>query len=127
MPPGGLSPKTDRLGAFRIGAATMLSLLDYRPNDTRSPHDRFSNSLGTRTMAQSYTDRQWEKWGQRNPYQGVLGVEDSTINQAENLRAFRRSGEEHVAERLANVARIFSGWAPRGVALDFGCGVGRLA
>lgn len=78
-------------------------------------------------MAESYTDRQWEKWGNRNPYQGVLGVEDSTINLADNLRAFQKSGEEHIAARMADVGRIFPGWKPQGVALDFGCGVGRLA
>ena len=75
----------------------------------------------------SVTDRQWKKWAEHNPYYGILGFDTAAIQQGGNLEAFQRSGEEHVAHTLDNVARLFPGWKPKGVALDFGCGAARLS
>ncbi len=72
------------------------------------------------------SDHNWRLWGERAPYYAVLthprfrgdGIE-------ENRREFFESGEAFVSHWLAQVERYF-GNLPRGRALDFGCGVGRL-
>jgi ubiquinone/menaquinone biosynthesis C-methylase UbiE len=74
------------------------------------------------------TDRDWEAWGKKNPYFGVIS---STRFLAENLddkslRDFFESGErqvEHVYDTIR--AKISSDFHPNHV-LDYGCGVGRL-
>jgi SAM-dependent methyltransferase len=74
------------------------------------------------------TDRDWENWGQKDPYYGVLSDDDfraSTLN-AERKKAFFQSGEQHVDALLETIRSFFSAdFRPRR-ALDFGCGVGRL-
>lgn len=73
------------------------------------------------------TDAAWTKWGDINPYFGVLSdpkYRKEEIN--DNKESFFCSGEIYI-DRL--LAKIESTLAPirRGRALDFGCGVGRLA
>ncbi|MFM1988717.1 MAG: hypothetical protein RJA99_1674 [Pseudomonadota bacterium] len=75
------------------------------------------------------TDAQWEAWGLRDAYFGVLTDErfrSSMLNDV-SRRAFFDSGRAHV-DFLFDVCRerVQSGFAPRR-ALDFGCGVGRVA
>jgi trans-aconitate methyltransferase len=74
------------------------------------------------------TDRDWQKWGEQDPYFGVLSSEKfRRANLSEENRAeFFRSGQEHV-ERVFEVVRrhVAADFAPRR-SLDFGCGVGRL-
>lgn len=68
----------------------------------------------------------WRRWGELDPYYGVLAERKyRTKELAANRAAFFESGREYVAELLRNLGRLHPG-APRGIAADFGCGVGRL-
>ena len=77
-------------------------------------------------MKKSVTDQHWDEWGKKNPYRGVLGVESSSMNQANVEAAFFASGEAHIASVLDIITRHFGGMQSMSSALDFGCGVGRL-
>jgi SAM-dependent methyltransferase len=77
-------------------------------------------------MSKSATDKQWNAWGEKNPYFGVLGVESSALTQAEVEASFYATGEAHVSDVLDTIQHHFGGLATMGSALDFGCGVGRL-
>jgi SAM-dependent methyltransferase len=72
------------------------------------------------------TDDAWKAWGAADPYFGV--ATDRKFRReafASNRDEFFQFGREHIAERLDFIHRIY-GDVPRGNALDFGCGVGRL-
>lgn len=74
------------------------------------------------------TDKAWEKWGQTDPYYGVLSADafrKEKLN-AENKKAFFESGEEHIRFIIDVINRhIDPAFAPSRC-LDFGCGLGRL-
>jgi SAM-dependent methyltransferase len=75
------------------------------------------------------TDRDWERWGAKSPYFGVLSVQRfSEARFDEEARAeFFESGEAHVRSLFAVIDRREGRvWRPR-IAVDLGCGVGRLA
>ena len=75
------------------------------------------------------TDRDWQQFGQTDPYWAVITVDDYRKDNltADGLDRFYDSGETHVRWFFDVVRRhIDEGFAPRS-ALDFGCGVGRLA
>lgn len=80
-------------------------------------------------MAPKDSDREWEKLGQTDPYYGVVSLDKFRRANLgpEALRDFFKTGEEHVAY-LAATFQATTGLAfkPRR-ALDFGCGVGRIA
>jgi trans-aconitate methyltransferase len=68
----------------------------------------------------------WRRWGELDPYYGVLAEQKYRANELEtNRAAFFESGQRYVAELLRNLGRLHPD-APRRVAVDFGCGVGRL-
>lgn len=71
---------------------------------------------------------EWEKFGRSDPYYGVANRpnlrSDRIDDQAKAV--FFRSGEEDVAQTLADVRAIAGPGLGLGRALDFGCGVGRL-
>jgi SAM-dependent methyltransferase len=74
------------------------------------------------------TDTEWEKWGARDPYYGVLSTNrfrrDALTPAA--LDEFFALGREHVQTVLQTCReRLDPTFAPRRV-LDFGCGVGRI-
>ncbi|HEY3655982.1 MAG TPA: class I SAM-dependent methyltransferase [Steroidobacteraceae bacterium] len=74
------------------------------------------------------TDTDWEEWGRRDPYFGVItNPRFRSAGLSENAkREFFASGESHVHGVLATIQKhIDPGFAPRTV-VDFGCGVGRL-
>jgi 2-polyprenyl-3-methyl-5-hydroxy-6-metoxy-1,4-benzoquinol methylase len=76
----------------------------------------------------SNTDDAWECFGAKDPYYGVLTSESfrtSNIGDVER-RDFFDSGRRHVLSCLAKIEALV-GPVRRGGALDFGCGVGRLA
>ncbi len=77
-------------------------------------------------MKLSITDKQWQDWGKKNPYSGILGVESSSINQPEVEAAFYSSGEAHVTNVIDTITHHFGGMSNTSSALDFGCGVGRI-
>src|SRR6266852_4183437 len=74
------------------------------------------------------TDTDWEEWGRRDPYFGVITdpkFRSGKINE-DAKREFLASGESHVHSVLSTIRKhIDPGFEPRTV-LDFGCGVGRL-
>lgn len=74
------------------------------------------------------TDDEWEKWGARDPYFGVLTnakYRAGTIDTAarEEFFALGRMHVEHVLQAIR--IHVDAGFEPHRV-LDFGCGVGRL-
>lgn len=74
------------------------------------------------------TDREWEKWGERDPYYGVITREEfrrKNLGQTEREEFFA-SGRNHV-EYILNLcrAKVDPQFKPRRT-LDFGCGVGRV-
>jgi SAM-dependent methyltransferase len=74
------------------------------------------------------TDRDWQKWGELNPYYGVLSdPKYFSANLTDNsLREFFASGERHVEHVYRFIkTNIQPNFQPVKV-LDFGCGVGRI-
>jgi len=74
------------------------------------------------------TDRDWESWGRRDPYYGVL-TDDRFRGRrltAEARADFFASGSAHV-DHVLDVCRrhLDPGFSPARI-LDFGCGTGRL-
>jgi SAM-dependent methyltransferase len=74
------------------------------------------------------TDADWRQLGQTEPYWGVLSHPDflSQNITPEAIERFYESGLPYMAT-IAEALTKLTGQAPRGRALDFGCGVGRLA
>ena len=74
------------------------------------------------------TDLEWEQWGLRDPYFGVITdprFRRATLN-AEARHAFFQSGVAHANHVIETVRqRVVPHFAPKRL-LDFGCGVGRL-
>jgi SAM-dependent methyltransferase len=71
---------------------------------------------------------EWEKWGQADPYFGVVSHPDLRAGGiSESARdKFFRGGETEIAETLTHVRRLVGrDFRPKRT-LDFGCGVGRL-
>lgn len=77
----------------------------------------------------SDTDRDWERWGAQDPYFGVYS--DDRFRRAvmsdRDRSAFFASGQAHIQAVLAELAEAFPQARRPSTALDFGCGVGRLA
>lgn len=77
----------------------------------------------------SSTDIEWERWGAEDPYFGVLTDDrfrsDNLTDQ--NRTRFFETGVQHVEHVLSVFADRFSEELRCGTALDFGCGVGRVA
>lgn len=74
------------------------------------------------------TDVAWERFGQQDPYYGVLTdvrYLGKTLDEGAR-RAFFTTGEEHVAGVMETIRRCVSPGFEPGEVLDFGCGVGRL-
>ena len=74
------------------------------------------------------TDQAWREWAEQDPYYAV--VSDDAFrgeNLQRNLDRFFRSGDQLIASVLEQAKR--HGMEPRRyeLALDFGCGVGRLS
>jgi SAM-dependent methyltransferase len=72
------------------------------------------------------TDRHWRRWGETDPYFGVMTFPEFRANRiAENREHFFETGQRDVAMILQDIQRLY-GDIGRSRALDFGCGVGRL-
>lgn len=73
------------------------------------------------------SDHEWRRWGERDPYFGVLAHPRFRKDRIEDNRTeFFELGRLTVEERLAAAEEHFGSFE-RGRALDFGCGVGRLS
>jgi len=74
------------------------------------------------------TDTDWDKWGEIDPYFGVLSSDEyraANFN-GESREKFFRSGEEYISRTLENIrSHLDRDYQPERC-LDFGCGVGRL-
>lgn len=75
------------------------------------------------------TDKDWEKWGATDPYFGVLSSKNfhtASLDRS-TKEVFFASGKSHVGRVIEIIRKDFDpGFGPKS-ALDFGCGVGRLA
>jgi SAM-dependent methyltransferase len=74
------------------------------------------------------TDAEWEKWGETDPYFGVLThprFRSGSMTEQDKVEFFE-SGVRHVESIMSAVERSFGGNISIGTVLDFGCGVGRL-
>lgn len=74
------------------------------------------------------TDADWAELGRSQPYWGVLSHPDfrSENITPERIESFYATGRDYIAQIVAQLER-HTGARPQGRALDFGCGVGRLA
>jgi 2-polyprenyl-3-methyl-5-hydroxy-6-metoxy-1,4-benzoquinol methylase len=74
------------------------------------------------------TDKVWKRYGQVDPYFGVLTTAKyhSWALTEETRGQFFRSGERHVEGVMKTLREINPGFSPAR-AVDFGCGVGRVA
>ncbi|MFI5300950.1 MAG: class I SAM-dependent methyltransferase [Polyangiales bacterium] len=76
-----------------------------------------------------FRDRSWERFGTDDPYWAVLTAprfRREAMTDADRAEFFE-SGRVFVGQVLANVTRFFGDDVKRDRALDFGCGVGRIA
>src|SRR4051794_16761312 len=76
----------------------------------------------------TWQGREWEKWGQRDPYFAVISHDEYHADRVDDAarQAFFAEGEDEIATTLDDVRRVTeSAWRPRST-LDFGCGVGRM-
>lgn len=75
------------------------------------------------------TDQDWERWGAQDPYFGVYSDDRFRMDvlSDDTHAAFFASGEVHVEAVFDALRRHFPDASPPRDALDFGCGVGRLA
>jgi SAM-dependent methyltransferase len=74
------------------------------------------------------TDADWRELGQSQPYWGVLSHPDFRTENItpEGIENFYLSGRQYIAQMVETLTKL-TGATPSGPALDFGCGVGRLA
>jgi SAM-dependent methyltransferase len=74
------------------------------------------------------TDADWRELGVSNPYWGVISQPRYLKENVtpEGIEEFYESGRQQIDALAADLAWL-TGKAPSGRALDFGCGVGRLA
>lgn len=75
------------------------------------------------------TDRDWENWGRQDPYFGVITQERFRLRNldAAARQEFFQSGHDEVRHVMAKCrAHLDPAFEPK-QALDFGCGVGRVA
>lgn len=73
------------------------------------------------------TDKSWQSLGEKDPYYAVLTCEKFRKDRLDEKtkEEFFQTGKRHVSD-LINRIESQLGEIPRGRALDFGCGVGRL-
>ncbi|MCE7798229.1 class I SAM-dependent methyltransferase [Sphingobium sufflavum] len=74
----------------------------------------------------SDSDRNWQAWGEQDPYYAVLSDPRYRRGSIDDARQdFFADGRDYLNDLLGRFERHF-GSVPRERALDFGCGVGRL-
>ncbi|SEQ85116.1 class I SAM-dependent methyltransferase [Sphingobium sp. YR768] len=71
------------------------------------------------------TDRDWRKWAETDPYYSVAAAPEFRRDRVD-IDAFLYTGEAYIVQRLAMLEQQL-GVIARRRALDFGCGVGRIA
>lgn len=85
-------------------------------------------SAADQATAERDTDADWRELGATEPYWGVLSHPDfrSENITPERVEQFYESGPFHIRPIAEDLCKL-TGELPSGRALDFGCGVGRLA
>lgn len=80
-------------------------------------------------MAVRDTNNDWREIAEKDPYWGVLSVESfrGTELSDEMAERFFHSGEQYISSLLGLINKYLTDTPIDGRALDFGCGVGRLA
>ena len=75
------------------------------------------------------TDHDWKRWGKTDPYYSVLSLPQYHRNVLDDsaLEAFFGSGHKHVDHVLSVLRQHFRSDFKPSRALDYGCGVGRVA
>lgn len=74
------------------------------------------------------TDRDWQEWGEKNPYFGVFSDPkflNANLNE-DSLAEFFASGERHVDHVFEVIRKSVSPAFTSNRVLDYGCGIGRL-
>ncbi|MDB5000894.1 MAG: methylase involved in ubiquinone/menaquinone biosynthesis [Mucilaginibacter sp.] len=73
-------------------------------------------------------DKEWEKFGKDNPYYGVIVDEKYKTKNLNNeiKNVFFTSGESYVKNVFSIIESLIGGKFKPQMALDFGCGTGRL-
>lgn len=89
----------------------------------------FEDRMGGSTLWSRSSDNEWEKFGRREPYYGVLAYDRFRKAQLREaaLDEFFLSGEEHIDFVLKTVRACLDPTFSPVRALDFGCGVGRCS
>src|SRR3990172_4801439 len=80
-------------------------------------------------MAGKNPDKEWEKFGKKEPYYGVMTLDKFRKDKLDNksIDEFIQSGRDHVEYVMDTIwTCVNPGFSPSR-ALDFGCGVGRCA
>src|SRR5262245_35218330 len=80
-------------------------------------------------MLRDNSDKAWEFWGSIEPYWAVCSKADFLLGKIDDASRldFFQSGEDHVEWLFGTIAdHVEPDFRPR-VALDFGCGLGRVA
>jgi trans-aconitate methyltransferase len=79
-------------------------------------------------MPESSASRAWKKWGETNPYFGVLTDDAYRLGRFDESarEEFFRTGEAHVEELFATIRRDLDPEFRPTVSVDFGCGTARL-
>ncbi len=78
-------------------------------------------------MFKDNSDTSWQKWGDRDPYYGVLADDEFKLTAITDAakKKFFDSGRHHI-DRVLSLVHLHYGDIGQTSALDFGCGVGRL-
>ena len=126
--PEGLHYYSEKLKSNKI---TFNELIDSLQNSVEYKSLRENlelSKLEDLRSVQMNTDNEWEEWGKNNPYYGVLTHEKyRSKNLDENVKLeFFESGKKQIEHVISTCRRqIDKSFSPE-MALDFGCGVGRL-
>lgn len=80
-------------------------------------------------MKERDTDRDWELFGQSDPYWAVVTHEKYHINNLNNdtIEEFYETGEKQIDWILTTIRKQLDPSFKPVSAMDFGCGVGRLS
>ncbi len=75
------------------------------------------------------TDKDWERWGAEDPYFGVLSSDRFRKNRLDETvkKEFFATGSNHIERVFWLINKNFNQAFQPNRALDFGCGVGRIA
>jgi ubiquinone/menaquinone biosynthesis C-methylase UbiE len=79
-------------------------------------------------MGHTGTDTDWQRWGEQNPYFGVL-ADPQYLNAnltSDSIQKFFATGEQHVEHVLSVIRNTISPDFKPSRVLDYGCGTGRL-